>query len=342
MRVDLFDFELPPERIALRPASPRDSARLLGVGGEGPFTDAVVRDLPRLLRAGDVLVFNDTRVIPAQLEGAVGNARIGATLHKRIDLRRWQAFVRNGRRLKPGVGVLFGAGVTAVAEERHADGSWTLAFGGDEPVEVLLERAGTMPLPPYIAGKRAVDERDREDYQTMFAAEDGAVAAPTAALHFTPELMASLAEAGIGHETLTLHVGAGTFLPVKADDTDDHAMHAEWGRIEPETAARLNAVRAGGGRIIAVGTTSLRLLESAADEHRVIHPFAGDTSIFITPGYRFRAVDGLMTNFHLPKSTLMMLVSALMGLERMQAAYAYAIANEYRFYSYGDSSLLIP
>jgi S-adenosylmethionine:tRNA ribosyltransferase-isomerase len=342
MRVDLFDFELPPERIALRPASPRDSARLLGVGAEGPFVDAVVRDLPTLLRAGDVLVFNDTRVIPAQLEGEVGNARIGATLHKRIDLRRWQAFVRNGRRLKPGVMVLFGAGVTAVAEERHADGSWTLAFGGEEPVEVLLERAGRMPLPPYIAGKRPVDERDREDYQTMFAARDGAVAAPTAALHFTPALMAALAGAGIGHETLTLHVGAGTFLPVKADDTDDHAMHAEWGRIEPGTAARLNAVRAAGGRIIAVGTTSLRLLESAADEHRVIHPFAGDTSIFITPGYRFRAIDGLMTNFHLPKSTLMMLVSALMGLERMQEAYAYAIANGYRFYSYGDSSLLLP
>jgi S-adenosylmethionine:tRNA ribosyltransferase-isomerase len=342
MRVDLFDFELPSERIALRPASPRDSARLLGVGSEGPFVDSVVRDLPKLLRAGDVLVFNDTRVIPAQLEGEVGNARIGATLHKRVDLRRWQAFVRNGRRLKPGVTVLFGAGVTATAEERHADGSWTLAFGGDEPVEVLLERAGTMPLPPYIAGKRAVDERDRADYQTMFAAEDGAVAAPTAALHFTPELMAALAEAGIGHETLTLHVGAGTFLPVKADDTDDHAMHAEWGRIEPETAARFNAVRARGGRIIAVGTTSLRLLESAADENRVIPPFAGDTSIFITPGYRFRAVDGLMTNFHLPKSTLMMLVSALMGIERMQEAYAYAIANEYRFYSYGDSSLLLP
>lgn len=342
MRVDLFDFELPPERIALRPASPRDSAKLLGVGSEGPFSDALVRDLPQLLRAGDVLVFNDTRVIPAQLEGEVGNARIGATLHKRIDLRRWQAFVRNGRRLKPGSVIDFGAGVAATAEERHGDGSWTLAFGGEEPVEVLLERAGRMPLPPYIAGKRPTDARDREDYQTMFAAEDGAVAAPTAALHFTPGLMAALAEAGIGHETLTLHVGAGTFLPVKADDTDDHAMHAEWGRIEPETAARLNGVRARGGRIIAVGTTSLRLLESAADEARVIHPFAGDTSIFITPGYRFRAIDGLMTNFHLPKSTLMMLVSALMGIERMQEAYAYAIANEYRFYSYGDSSLLIP
>jgi len=342
VRVDLFDFELPPERIALRPAVPRDAARLLGVGRDGPFADHVVRDLPQLLRAGDVLVFNDTRVIPAQLKGEVGNARIGATLHKRMDLRRWQAFVRNGRRLKPGSVVEFGAGVTASAEERHPDGSWTLAFGGDEPVELLLKRAGTMPLPPYIAGKRPTDEQDRRDYQTMFAAEDGAVAAPTAALHFTPELMAALAEAGVAHETLTLHVGAGTFLPVKAEDTSDHAMHAEWGRIEPETAARLNGARKAGGRIIAVGTTSLRLLESAADDAGVIQPFAGDTRIFITPGYTFRAVDGLMTNFHLPKSTLMMLVSALMGLERMQAAYAHAIEHGYRFYSYGDSSLLIP
>ena len=342
MRVDLFDFDLPPERIALRPAAPRDAARMLVVGGEEPFTDRIVRDLPQMLRAGDVLVFNDTRVIPAQLEGTQGNARIGATLHKRIDLRRWQAFVRNGRRLRDGDEIDFGAGVTALAEARFPDGSWTLAFAGDEPVEVLLERAGRMPLPPYIAGKRPTDEQDRRDYQTMFAAEDGAVAAPTAALHFTPALMSALAEAGVGHETLTLHVGAGTFMPVKAEDTADHAMHAEWGRIEPETAARLNAVRAAGGRIIAVGTTSLRLLESAADEARVIHPFAGDTRIFITPGYTFRAIDGLMTNFHLPKSTLFMLVSALMGLERMQAAYAHAIAQGYRFYSYGDSSLLLP
>ena len=232
MRVDLFDFDLPPERIALRPAAPRDSARMLGVGREGPFAQRIVRDLPQMLRAGDVLVFNDTRVIPAQLEGTRtkeqgGNARIGATLHKRIDLRRWQAFVRNGRRLRDGDVIDFGAGVTALAEARHEDGSWTLAFAGDELVAVLLERAGRMPLPPYIAGKRPTDERDRNDYQTMFAAEDGAVAAPTAALHFTPELMAALAEAGVAHETLTLHVGAGTFLPVKADDTADHAMHAE-------------------------------------------------------------------------------------------------------------------
>ena len=343
MRVDLFDFELPPERIALRPARPRDSARMLVVEREGrPFADRHVRDLPQVLRAGDVLVFNDTRVIPAQLEGRRGEARVGATLHKRIDLRRWQAFIRNAKRLKPGDRIDFPEGVTAIAEERHADGSFTLAFCGEEPVEVLLERAGTMPLPPYIAGKRPTDAQDREDYQTMFAREDGAVAAPTAALHFTPELLAALDEAGVARETLTLHVGAGTFLPVKAEDTEAHQMHAEWGRIDAATADRLNAARAAGGRVIAVGTTSLRLLESAAGEDRLIRPFEGDTAIFITPGYEFRAIDGLMTNFHLPKSTLFMLVSALMGLERMQAAYAHAIAEEYRFYSYGDAGLLLP
>lgn len=341
MRVDAFDFDLPSERIALRPARPRDSARMLVVGG-GAMTDAGVGDLPSWLRSGDCLVFNDTRVIPAQLEGKRGDARIGATLHKRIDLRRWQAFIRNAKRLRVGETVDFGAGVSAVAEDRLADGSFILAFAGDEPVEILLERAGTMPLPPYIAGKRATDADDRSDYQTMFAREDGAVAAPTAALHFTPELLDALAKAGIATETLTLHVGAGTFLPVKADDTEDHVMHAEWGRIDADTAARLNAVRAKGGRVIAVGTTSLRVLESATGEDGVIAPFAGDTAIFITPGYRFRAIDGLMTNFHLPKSTLFMLVSALMGLDVMQAAYAHAIANEYRFYSYGDASLLLP
>jgi len=345
MRVGLFDFELPPERIALRPARPRDAARMLVVEGGEPFADRLVRELPQLLRPADVLVFNDTRVIPAQLEGRRGSARqgarIGATLHKRIDLRRWQAFIRNAKRLKPGDRIDFAAGVNAIAEERHADGSFTLAFGGDEPVEVLLERAGTMPLPPYIAGKRATDAQDREDYQTVFAREDGAVAAPTAALHFTPALLAALDDAGICRETLTLHVGAGTFLPVKADDTADHRMHSEWGRIDAATAERLNAMRASGGRVIAVGTTSLRLLESAADEDGLILPFEGDTAIFITPGYKFRAIDGLMTNFHLPKSTLFMLVSALMGLERMQAVYAHAIAHEYRFYSYGDSSLLL-
>ncbi len=342
MRVDLFDFELPPELIALRPARPRDSARLLLAKGDAPLEDRIVSELPSLLRAGDVLVFNDTRVIPAQLEGRRGEARIGATLHKRIDLRRWQAFIRNAKRLRQGDIVEFANLVSARAEERHDDGSWTLAFAGDEPVEVLLERAGRMPLPPYIAGKRPTDEADRQDYQTIFAQKDGAVAAPTAALHFTPGLLTALDEAGVARETLTLHVGAGTFLPVKANDTNEHQMHSEWGRIDAETADRLNAARAAGGRIIAVGTTSLRVLESATGEDRIIRPFEGDTAIFITPGYRFKAIDGLMTNFHLPKSTLFMLVSALMGLEKMHAVYAHAIAEGYRFYSYGDSSLLLP
>ncbi|MCI4588869.1 tRNA preQ1(34) S-adenosylmethionine ribosyltransferase-isomerase QueA [Sphingobium sp. BYY-5] len=342
MRVDLFDFDLPPENIALRPASPRDSARLLLVPGDGAMQDRIVRDLPSLLRAGDVLVFNDTKVIPAQLEGVRGQAKVGATLHKRQGLRQWQAFLRNAKRVREGDRIDFGAGVTAIAGARDEDGGVTLDFEGEEPVEVLLERAGRMPLPPYIASKRPTDARDRSDYQTMFAREDGAVAAPTAALHFTPELMAAIAQAGIGTETLTLHVGAGTFLPVKADDTDDHRMHAEWGRIDAATADRLNAVHAAGGRLIAVGTTSLRLLESAAGEDGLVRAFADETRIFITPGYRFRVVDGLMTNFHLPKSTLFMLVSALMGRDRMQAVYAHAVATGYRFYSYGDSSLLLP
>ena len=341
MRVDLFDFQLPPERIALRPAAPRDAARMLVLEG-AETRDHFVSDLPSQLRAGDCLVFNDTRVIPAQLEGRKGVARIGATLHKREGLRSWRAFIRNAKRLHEGEIVDFGQGVSAMASARGDDGSWLLSFEGDEPVEVLLERAGRMPLPPYIAGKRPTDARDAQDYQTMFADEPGAVAAPTAALHFTPGLIEALTKAGIAHETLTLHVGAGTFLPVKADDTDDHRMHAEWGRIDAATAARLNTVRKNGGRLIAVGTTSLRLIESACGEDGLIRPFEGDTAIFITPGYRFRGVDGLMTNFHLPRSTLFMLVSALMGRERMQAAYAHAIATGYRFYSYGDASLLLP
>ncbi|MEA3010752.1 MAG: S-adenosylmethionine:tRNA ribosyltransferase-isomerase [Sphingomonadales bacterium] len=342
MRVDEFDFALPPDRIALRPASPRDSARLLALRGGGAPEDRIVADLPRLLRAGDVLVFNDTRVIPAQLEGRRGEARIGATLHKREGPRSWRAFVRNARRIREGDRIDFGNEVAALAGSKGEDGSLLLDFEGEEPVELLLERAGRMPLPPYIAGKRAADARDAEDYQTMFATAKGAVAAPTAALHFTPRLMAALAGAGIGHETLTLHVGAGTFLPVKADDTADHKMHSEWGRIDAAVADRLNAARAAGGRLVPVGTTSLRLLESAADEAGLVQPFEGDTAIFITPGYRFRATDGLITNFHLPRSTLFMLVSALMGLETMRAAYAHAVRAGYRFYSYGDSSLLLP
>jgi S-adenosylmethionine:tRNA ribosyltransferase-isomerase len=281
-------------------------------------------------------------VIPAQLEGRRGEASIGATLHKREGPREWQAFLRNARRARIGDSIDFGEDVRASVVEKAEDGSALLHFHGEEPVELLLERAGRMPLPPYIASKRPIDDDDRADYQTMFAREEGAVAAPTAALHFTPRLLEALDAAGVGRDTLTLHVGAGTFLPVKAEDTSGHKMHAEWGRIDQATADRLNAVRRGGGRLIAVGTTSLRLLESAAGEDGTIRPFEGDTAIFITPGYRFRAVDGLITNFHLPRSTLFMLVSALMGLDVMKAAYAHAIEAGYRFYSYGDSSLLLP
>ena len=342
MRVDLFDFELPPELIALRPARPRDSARLLLVEGRDEIADRQVLELPGLLRPGDVLVFNDTKVIPAQLEGKRGEASIGATLHKREGPREWQAFLRNAKRARVGDTIDFGEQVLASVVEKAGDGSALLHFHGDEPVEVLLQRAGQMPLPPYIASKRATDETDRADYQTMFARKEGAVAAPTAALHFTPRLLDALDRRGVGRETLTLHVGAGTFLPVKAEDTGDHTMHAEWGRIDAATAKRLNQVREEGGRLIAVGTTSLRLLESAATDDGIIRPFEGDTAIFITPGYRFKAIDGLITNFHLPKSTLFMLVSALMGLDVMKAAYAHAIAGDYRFYSYGDASLLLP
>ena len=341
MRVDLFDFDLPADRIALRPVRPRDVARMLLVEGER-ISDRQVLDLPSILRPGDVLVFNDTRVIPAQLEGRRGDASIGATLHKREGLREWWAFVRNAKRVRDGDLIEFGGGVRASAVRRDEAGAILLAFHGEEPVEVLLERAGRMPLPPYIASKREADAIDREDYQTIFAREKGAVAAPTAALHFTDRLLAMLDERGVRRETLTLHVGAGTFLPVKADDTADHKMHSEWGRIGQATAERLNRARAEGGRLIAVGTTSLRLLESAATDDGCVKPFEGDTAIFITPGYRFRAVDGLMTNFHLPKSTLFMLVSALMGLDVMKSAYEHAIAEKYRFYSYGDSSLLLP
>ena len=341
MRLSDFDFELPAERIALRPARPRDSARLMVVSGSA-ISDRSVRDLPEMLEPGDVLVFNDTKVIPAQLEGRRGEASIGATLHKREGPREWQAFLRNAKRVRPGDTIEFGEHVAASLVEKHDDGSGLLHFHGTEPVELLLERAGRMPLPPYIASRREVDEADRSDYQTMFAREEGAVAAPTAALHFTPELLEALDARGIGREVLTLHVGAGTFLPVKSERIAEHKMHAERGRIDAPTAARLNAARAEGRRLISVGTTSLRLLESAADESGTIHAFEGDTAIFITPGYRFKAIDGLITNFHLPKSTLFMLVSALMGLEVMKAAYAHAVGENYRFYSYGDASLLLP
>jgi len=336
VRVSDFDFALPDAAIALRPAVPRDSARLLRVSAGG-LVDHIVRDLPALLRAGDVLVFNDTRVIAAQLSGLRGDARIDVTLHLRLGAVEWLAFVRNARRLKVGDRIDFGAGLHGIVVEKRPEGEIHWRFESDDPLEIALERAGQMPLPPYIARKRAIDAQDRSDYQTLYAREDGAVAAPTAGLHFTPELLAALDAAGVQRETVTLHVGAGTFLPVKADDTADHRMHAEWGTVPDAVSARLKAAKAEGRRIIAVGTTSLRLLEASG-----LNPFTGTTDIFITPGYRFCAIDGLMTNFHLPKSTLFMLVSALMGRDRMQAAYAHAIRSGYRFYSYGDSSLLLP
>lgn len=340
MLVSDFDFDLPPERIALRPVSPRDSARMLEVRGSH-LTDLVMRDLPARLMPGDVLVVNDTRVIPAQFTGRRGAAMVGVTLHKRVDAMRWWAFVKNVRRLKPHDRVAFGAGLFGTVEEIGFEGAVLWRFEADSGVQAAMMVAGAMPLPPYIASKRAVDERDAEDYQTLHAARDGAVAAPTAGLHFTPELWAALAARGVRREVVTLHVGAGTFLPVKAERTEDHVMHSEWGEVPADVAARLNAARAAGGRVVAVGTTSLRVLESAAADGQIA-AFSGDTDIFITPGYRFGAIDGLITNFHLPKSTLMMLVSALMGVDVMRAAYAHAIAEKYRFYSYGDGSLLLP
>ncbi|MFT8736993.1 MAG: tRNA preQ1(34) S-adenosylmethionine ribosyltransferase-isomerase QueA [Zymomonas mobilis] len=341
MRVDLFDFELPSESIALRPAIPRESARLLQVTSQG-MDDYHVADLPDLLKEGDLLIFNDTRVIPAYLEGKKNQARISANMVKREGLRQWRAFVRNAKRLKADDVVDFGQEVFGQVVRRDEDGSVIFEFLGEEPVELLLERAGNMPLPPYIAHKRPADQQDRKDYQTIFAEKEGAVAAPTASLHFTEALLSRLEQKGVTHTKVTLHVGAGTFLPMKVEDSADHVMHSEWGAISAETAEAINETKKQGGRIIATGTTSLRLVESAADEKGVVHPFSGETDIFITPGYRFRAIDGLMTNFHLPKSTLFMLVSALMGREKMLAAYNHAIETGYRFYSYGDSSLLLP
>jgi S-adenosylmethionine:tRNA ribosyltransferase-isomerase len=353
MRTDLFDFDLPAENIALRPASPRDSARMLVVRDLEHIEDRTVRDLPQYLRPGDQLVVNDTKVIAAQLTGRrIGRdaePKIEATLIKRLDGARWQALVKPAKKLQPGDIVRFGTeervcllgNLDATVESKGEAGEITLAFTFHGPVlDQAIADVGAPPLPPYIASKRTPDERDASDYQTMFAISEGAVAAPTAGLHFTPTLQNALSERGIGIHRITLHVGAGTFLPVKVDDTSDHRMHAEWGTISQETAAMLNAARAKGGRIVAVGTTSLRLLESAAQDDGTIMPFADETAIFITPGYRFRAVDILMTNFHLPRSTLFMLVSAFSGIEPMKHAYKHAIANGYRFYSYGDASLL--
>jgi S-adenosylmethionine:tRNA ribosyltransferase-isomerase len=341
MRVDEFDFTLPRELIAEHPIEPRDAARLLVVG-DG-LTDHRIADLPRLLRAGDVLVANDTRVIPAQLTGRRGAATIDVTLHRDLGGGIWRVFARGARKLKRGDVVNFGEDFAAEVIEKPPEGDVVLRFDCEgATLKAQLERFGRMPLPPYIHRTRDGEPRDRHDYQTMFAAQDGAVAAPTAGLHFTPALLAALTDAGLSFETVTLHVGAGTFLPVKVEDTVDHHMHAEYGTIIGETASRLNAARARGGRIVAIGTTSLRLLESAADEAGHIAPFAAETALFITPGYRFRAVDLLLTNFHLPRSTLFMLVAAFAGLGHMKAAYAHAIAARYRFFSYGDACLLFP
>ena len=353
MRTDLFDFELPPENIALRPAQPRESARMLVVQGDGVLRDHTIAELPHWLEAGDQLVVNDTKVIAAQLKGRrIGREtepKIEATLIKRLDGSRWQALVKPAKKLAPGDTVRFGnegkvcliGHLDAQVEAKGSDGEVTLSFAFHGPaLDQAIAEVGTPPLPPYIASKRAPDDQDAADYQTMFAANEGAVAAPTAGLHFTPALEAALRGHGVGLHRLTLHVGAGTFLPVKVDETSEHKMHAEWGCVTAETASALNAARVNGGRIVAVGTTSLRLLESAAAEDGTIQPFDGETSIFITPGYRFRAIDILLTNFHLPRSTLFMLVSAFSGLDTMKRAYAHAIAQGYRFYSYGDACLL--
>jgi S-adenosylmethionine:tRNA ribosyltransferase-isomerase len=336
-----FDFDLPRELIAARPIEPRDAARLLVV--REALEDRAVTDLPRLLRPGDLLVFNDTRVIPARLVGTRGAATLEVTLHRQLAEDRWLAFVKNAKRLRPGDRVDFAADFSATVVEKRPAGDVELRFDrGGAALRQALEAHGSMPLPPYIKRGRGGDLKDRHDYQTIFARKEGAVAAPTAGLHFTEALLAALDSAGIERLTVTLHVGAGTFLPVKAEDTRDHRMHSETGFLDAPTAERLNAAKARGGRIVACGTTSLRLLESAADAEGRVAPFAGDTDLFITPGYRFRIVDVLLTNFHLPRSTLFMLVSAFAGLDRMRRAYAHAIEHRYRFFSYGDACLLFP
>jgi len=357
LRTDLFDFHLPEALIALRPAVPRDAARLLVVdpAGEPPIADRMIVNLPEMLQPGDALVFNDTKVIPAELDGVRrrdgGATRVAVTLIEKLGPDRWQALARPAKRLKAGDRILFGegnnacllGGLAATVDARGEDGEVTLSFDlAGAALDNAIHMLGNMPLPPYIASRRSADDRDRSDYQTLFAREEGAVAAPTAGLHFTAGLMRVLADRGISEHFVTLHVGPGTFLPVRAADTEGHRMHAEHGAVSPATAEALNAVMAGGGRIVAVGTTSLRLLESAAGEDGRLRPFAGETSLFITPGYRFLFVDRLLTNFHLPRSTLFMLVASFSGLDLMKRAYAHAIQRGYRFYSYGDACLLSP
>lgn len=354
MQLSDFDFDLPDDHIALRPVTPRDAARMLLVAAGAPLRDLTVADLPAQLRAGDVLVLNDTRVIPARLKGRRvregSNVAVEATLHKRLSPSRWSAFMKPGKKLAPGDRVQFGTtgdwacllgALDATVIEKGEGGEVTLGFDLAGPdLDAAIAERGAMPLPPYIAAKRGEDAQDKADYQTVYADEEGSVAAPTAGLHFTPRLLDELKAMGVTLQFVTLHVGAGTFLPVKTENLSEHRMHAEYGEVNAATAEALNAAKAAGGRIICVGTTSLRLIESATGEDGVVRPFADETSIFITPGYRFRAADGLMTNFHLPKSTLFMLVSAFAGLETMRAAYAHAIASGFRFYSYGDASLL--
>jgi S-adenosylmethionine:tRNA ribosyltransferase-isomerase len=339
MRVDLFDFTLPADRIADRPADPRDSARLLRVAAGGGLEDRAVADLPSLLSPGDLVVLNDTRVIPARLFARVGQGRVEVMLHRRVGPDTWWAFAKPARKVTPGTDLVFAEDFAGVCASKGDGGEVLVRFDrAGAALTAALEEHGHVPLPPYI--KRPDDGADRDAYQTVFARADGAVAAPTAGLHFTDALFAALDRRGVRWVTVTLHVGAGTFLPVKAEDTDDHRMHVEEGEIGPAAAHAVNAARAAGGRVVAVGTTSLRILESAAAPDGTLAAFSGGTDLFITPGYRFRVVDRLMTNFHLPKSTLFMLVSAFSGLETMKAAYAHAVARGYRFYSYGDACLL--
>ena len=357
MRTDLFDFELPQERIALRPAIPRDAAKLLVVhpGAAPELSDRSVGDLPQLLQPGDALVVNDTKVIPARLIGERvrddARAKIEATLTKRESGDSWRALVKPLKRLQRGDRIRFGnearvcmlGALDATVDEIGEGGEITLRFDFHGPIlEEAIDALGHMPLPPYIAARREDDDKDRDDYQTMFAKHEGSVAAPTAGLHFTNELLSSLDARGVSLHRVTLHVGPGTFLPVKSDDTGAHKMHSEWGSVTAETAKALNSARKKGGRIVAVGSTALRLLESAAKDDGTLGEFSGDTAIFITPGYKFKAVDAMLTNFHLPRSTLFMLVAAFSGLERMKRTYAHAIASNYRFYSYGDACLLFP
>jgi len=348
MRVDLFDFELPEELIALRPARPRDSARLLHVRHDGAFEDSFVRDAPSLFREGDLLVFNDTRVIPAALKAVRPGrdpqgpiVRVSLNLIERLSADTWRALAKPGKRLKLGDGLFFEDSLFATITEKAEDGAITLRFDRDGgELDAAIGKIGQMPLPPYIAAKRAPDEADFQDYQTFYAEEAGAVAAPTAGLHFTHQLFDQLVKRGVWCVRVTLHVGAGTFLPVKTDETNEHVMHSEWRSIPEGSAFNINRAKAEGRRVIAIGTTALRTLESSANEDGTVRAEAGPTDIFITPGYRFKVVDGLWTNFHLPRSTLFMLVSAFAGLDRMKAAYAHSIAHRYRFYSYGDASLL--